>query len=64
MFQTKVAEEIKTHFMLSNFFLILPFITYTVQPDRPQMTETCAFLAAYERLNNTQHNIALPFFSM
>jgi hypothetical protein len=54
MFQTKVAEEIKTHFTFSNspHPEIIPFITYTVEPDRPHMTK-CTFHAGYQRLKNT-----------
>jgi len=64
-FRQKLQRKSKQIFMFNNFFfLILQFITYTVEPDRPQMTMTCAFLAGYQRLNNTQHNIALPFFSI
>jgi hypothetical protein len=43
MFQTKVVEKIKTHFLFSNFFpenLAVYEITWKniVEPDRPQMT--------------------------
>jgi len=42
MFQTNFAEEIKTHFVFSEFFenFAIYDITWktTVQPDRPQMT--------------------------
>jgi len=42
MFQTKVVENIKTHFMFNDFFLeVVPFEIMRkniVKPDRPQMT--------------------------
>jgi len=43
MFQTKVVEKIKTHFMLNNIFLEKHSVSEimwksTVEPDRIQMT--------------------------
>jgi len=45
MFQTKVVEEIKTYFMLNNFFFFSKIVVFMrqlwksiVEPDRLQMT--------------------------
>jgi hypothetical protein len=53
VFQTKVVQKIKTHFVFSNFFPPETRAVYeimlknTVQPDRPQMTIWCMRIACW-----------------
>ena len=40
MFESQVVEKIETHFLITFFPKIVPFMRYMkwVEPDRPQMT--------------------------